>query len=157
MIPAALPRVFGWIALSVGTVGLLVSLGFVARTWSWHGGTVTAVGTVTGHRAAASGNHAPARPHGVRRQHATVAASASEIVRFADGTGVEHEFASGISVSNPFPIGAAIPVRYTPSTPGDAVVDTWFRVWGFPLVFSGAGLVFGLFGLVFVRSAPRVD
>ena len=121
------------------------------RVWTWREGTVTAVGTVTGHASSTSSIATPRRARGK-----TVA----EIVRFTDASGIEHEFRSTISTSHPFAVGDAAPVRYTAADPTDAVIDTPFRTWGFPAIFLGAGAVLAAGGLVFLgigRGVSRVS
>jgi len=145
--PARIPRMIGWIALVAGIALFLASLAILARTWMWHGATATTTGTVTDHRASVSSSRDPIRS-GARRQRGRTVA---EVVRFTDAGGAEHEFTSAVAVSQPFAIGSAIPVRYTPASPGDAVVDTWFRLWGLGTIFTGAGVVMCGFGAVFLR------
>lgn len=147
MIPARIPRTIGWIALAAGVAVSLASLAILARTWMWHGATATTTGTVTAHRASVSTSRDPSRTGARRQQGRTVA----EVVRFTDAGGAEHEFTSSVAVSHPFEVGAAIPVRYTPASPGDAVVGTWFRLWGLGTIFAGAGVVLCGFGAVFLR------
>jgi hypothetical protein len=147
VIPARIPRTIGWIALAAGTALSIASLAILVRTWMWHGATATSIGTVTAHRAAVSSSRDPSRT-GARRQ---LGRTLAEVVRFADADGTEHGFTSPVSVSHPFAIGDAIPVRYTPASPGDAVVDTWFRLWGLGTIFTGAGVVLCGFGAVFLR------
>ena len=53
-------------------------------------------------------------------------------------------------------MGAALTVRYTPTDPADAVIDTWFRLWGFPLVFAAGAALATLSGLVFASFSRRI-
>ena len=78
--------------------------------------------------------------------------SFAEVVRFADAEGREHTVESAISVSHPFAVGETVPVRYEPSDPAGARIDSWFRIWGFPLVFLAGGALFAFAGAVFVLS-----
>ena len=132
-------RMVGTIAIAIGLLEVTVALGFLIHAWSWHSGTVGAAGTVIAHerskRATAS--------RGVSRP------TYAEIVRFTDASGAQHEFRSRISSSDPFAVGAAVPVRYSAADPSDATIGSWFRLWGFPLIFIGAGLVFAAVGVAF--------
>ena len=47
-------------------------------------------------------------------------------------------------------------LRYDPADPTDATIDTWFRLWGFPLIFLGVGLVEIGVGIGFLAVARRV-
>lgn len=81
----------------------------------------------------------------------------SEIVEFIAADGARFEFRSRIGSSDPFPIGAQVPVRYNPVDPTDATIDTWFRLWGFPLIFLAVGFVEMAVGVVFLAVARRVS
>jgi hypothetical protein len=47
-------------------------------------------------------------------------------------------------------------VRYNPADPTDATIDTWFRLWGFPLIFLAAGVIELAVGIGFLAVARRV-
>jgi hypothetical protein len=152
--PMAVVRVFrfaGWAVAAMGLVGFIVVLVILGRTWSWHAGTVTASGTVRAHDAASI--RTASRPTG----RSGARPSYAEVVEFTDTAGARHEFRSWITTSDPFPVGAAVTVRYTPADPADAVIDTWFRVWGFPLVFAAGASLVMLVGLVFASFSRRIE
>lgn len=145
-------RACSWCVVGIGVVGLCVVIVILASRWAWHAGTATAAGTVTSHASgAASRAVGPGANSRARR------ASHAEVVAFTDGAGVKHEFTSTLSTSRPFAIGASVPVRYTPSDPSDAVIDTWFRLWGFPLIFAGGAVVFIGFGAAMLVPRRRID
>jgi len=139
-------RMVGTVAIAIGLVETIVALGFLVHAWSWHSGTVAAAGTVIAHerstRATAS--------RGVSRP------TYAEVVRFSDASGAQHEFRSRISSSDPFAVGEAVPVRYSSADPSDATIGSWFRLWGFPLIFIGAGLVFAAVGVTFRGIGGRI-
>ena len=143
-------RIAGRAVAAMGLVGFVVVLVILGRTWSWHAGTVTASGTVRAHDAASI--RTTSRPTG----RTGARPSYAEVVEFTDTAGARHEFRSWISTSDPFPVGAAVTVRYTPTDPADAVIDTWFRLWGFPLVFAAGAALAMLFGLVFASFSRRI-
>ena len=143
-----IPRVIGATALAIGVLLAVVSLVLLARSWSWHQGTIATTGTVVEHRSSTSMHRNP-NSAGPRSRRATTFA---EVVRFADAEGREHTVESAISVSHPFAVGETVPVRYEPSDPAGARIDSWFRIWGFPLVFLAGGALFASVGAVFVLS-----
>jgi hypothetical protein len=67
------------------------------------------------------------------------------------------EFRSKISSSDPFAVGATVPVRYNPADPSDASIDTWFRLWGFPLIFLAVGVLEMCVGMIFLAVSRRVS
>ena len=136
-------RRIGMIAIACGMLVSVVAGAVLVHRWSWHAGTAVAEGTVVAHEASK-----PRTGRGSRSR------SVAEIVRFTDAAGVEREFTSSVSTSDPFAIGGRVPVRYRTDAPADAAVDTLFRTWGFPAIFVGAGGVMAAFGLVFLRSRP---
>jgi hypothetical protein len=144
-------RLAGRAVAAMGLIGVVVVLVILGRTWSWHAGTVTASGTVRAHDAASI--RTASRPTGRRGARPSYA----EVVEFTDTAGARHEFRSWITTSDPFPVGAAVTVRYTPADPADAVIDTWFRVWGFPLVFAAGASLVMLFGIVFASFSRRIE
>jgi hypothetical protein len=135
----------------MGLVGFVVVLVILGRTWSWHAGTVTASGAVRAHDAASI--RTASRPTG----RTGARPSYAEVVEFTDTAGARRKFRSWLSTSDPFPVGAAVTVRYTPTDPADAVIDTWFRLWGFPLVFAAGAALAMLFGLVFASFSRRIE
>lgn len=71
------------------------------------------------------------------------------VVRFRAADGVEYtvEETRGYSGSQPFQEGDSVTVRYAPSNPRQAMIATFFEIWGpavlltlFGLAFLGAGL-----------------
>lgn len=147
-----IPRAIGAMALAIGVLLAVVSLVLLARSWSWYGRTVETTGTVVEHRSSTSTHRNPSAA-GPRTRRATTYA---EVVRFADAEGREHTVESAISVSHPFAVGETVPVRYEPSDPAGARIDSWFRIWGFPLVFLAGGALFASVGAVFVLSGRSV-
>jgi len=147
-------RIAGRAVAAMGLVGFVVVLVILGRTWSWHAGTVTASGTVRAHDAASI--RTASRPTG-RTGRTGARPSYAEVVEFTDTAGARYEFRSWLSTSDPFPVGAAVTVRYTPTDPADAVIDTWFRLWGFPLVFAAGAALAMLFGLVFASFSRRIE
>ena len=141
-----IPRLIGLVAIVIGLGEMIVASVFVVRAWSWHGGTVTAPGTVIRHEF----------PERGAASHGTTGPTSAEVVRFTDAVGAAREFKSSIATSHPFAVGESVTVRYTAADPADAVIDSWFRIWGFPLVFVGAGAVFALVGLAFRGAVARI-
>ena len=141
-----LSRMVGTVAIAIGLLEMIVALGFLAHAQSWHAGTVGTAGTVIAHERSARATAG----RGVRRP------TYAEVVRFLDASGAQHEFRSRIATSDPFAVGAAVPVRYSAADPTDAAIDSWFRLWGFPLIFVGAGLVFAAVGLAFRGIGGRI-
>lgn len=135
-------RMIGTVAIAVGLLELTVAVAFLIYTWSWHSGAMTATGTIVAHETT---------PHSISSP-----ATYAEIVRFTDASGAQHEFRSRISSSDPFAVGTAVPVRYSDADPSDAAIDSWFRLWGFPLIFVGAGLLFTAVGVAFRGIGGRI-
>lgn len=144
-------RVFGIAMLALGAAFVIGSLVVLGSRWSWHARSTSAVGEVVAHRSAMRAGGAAARSAGTPSM-----SSRAEVVRFADAQGATHEFTSALATSRPFEVGARVPVRYVADSPDDAVIDTWFRMWGFPLIFSGAGVFQMIVGTVFLLSGRRV-
>lgn len=76
--------------------------------------------------------------------------SYAERVTFQDAQGATHEFISTLSTSHPYTVGSTVPVRYDPSEPSSAGIDTHFRNWFVPGLLFLMGLFFTVFGY-FVR------
>ena len=124
------PRIVGVTFLFVGLVTEVVAGYAAIRTGSWLSTSVETTGKVTDHESRRS------------RKGRTIA----ERVTFADPEGVEHEFVSSISSSSPFPIGSSVPVRFDPSNPNVAAINTPFRNWFIPGLLATIGLVFTFLG-----------
>lgn len=124
------PRIVGVTFLFVGLVTQGVAGYAAIRTGSWLSTSVETTGKVTDHESRRS------------RKGRTIA----ERVTFADPEGVEHEFVSSISSSSPFPIGSSVPVRFDPSNPNVAAINTPFRNWFIPGLLATIGLVFTFLG-----------
>ncbi len=139
-------RMVGNVAIAIGLLEMIVALGFLVHAQSWHAGTVGTAGTVVAHERStrATAGRGVSRP------------TYAEVVRFLDASGVQHEFRSRVATSDPFAVGEAVPVRYAAADPTDATIDSWFRLWGFPLIFVGAGLVFAAVGLAFRGIGGRI-
>ena len=138
-------RMIGTVAIAIGLLELTVAVAVLIYLWSWHSGAMTATGTVVAHETT---THASSR-------RGSSSATYAEIVRFTDASGAQHEFRSRISSSDPFAVGTAVPVRYSAAGPSDATIDSWFRLWGFPLIFVGAGLLFTAVGFAFRGLGDR--
>lgn len=69
------------------------------------------------------------------------------VVVFEDANGREVEFRSR-SGSNPpaFSRGETVSVLYESTTPESARINTFFSLWGLPIILCGLGLVFGAIG-----------
>jgi hypothetical protein len=141
-------RVIGLAAIAAGLLLAIGALAVLADGWSWYGRSASASGTVVAH----DGGGVSVRVGGGSRSQR---ASYAEVVSFTDASGALHEFKSRIATSDPFAVGASVPVRYDPGNPADATIDTWFRLWGFPLIFVGAGVLMAVLGGVFVGFGSR--
>ena len=139
------PRMIGTVAIAVGLLELTVAVAVLIYTWSWHSGAMTATGTVVAHETT---THSSSR-------RGSSSATYAEIVRFTDASGAQVEFRSRIATSYPFEVGATVPVVYTAADGSDATIDSWFRLWGFPLIFVGAGLLFTAVGFAFRGLGDR--
>ncbi|MFM7260673.1 MAG: DUF3592 domain-containing protein, partial [bacterium] len=145
------------IGMIVMGIGLLVGSGFVLwRTNTWYATSTTTSGTVIAQALGVSSGQMPANGAGSRGTSTSSRPTRAEVVEFTTPDGARHEFRSRISSSDPFEVGASVPVRYNPADPTDATIDTWFRVWGFPLIFLGAGLIEIVVGIGFLAVARRV-
>ena len=143
-----IPRMIGVTAIAIGVTMAAVSTVVVVRSWLWYGRTVVTTGTVVENRPSTS-THRDPNSVGPRTHRAT---TYSEVVCFADAEGREHTVESAISVSHPFAVGETVPIRYEPSDPAGARIHSWFRIWGFPLVFLAGGALFACVGAAFVLS-----
>lgn len=147
-----LGRLARWIgigAIAAGALQTLACAAVLVRTSAWLSRTTTAEGTVVAHEAASPAAAGARAPHGGRT------ATVVEVVRFRDADGIERRFTSSIATSHPFAPDAPVTVRYRPDAPDDARIDTFFRIWGLPLVLAGGGLVMVGFGVVFLRAGQR--
>lgn len=152
---AARVVVIGMVVMGIGFV--LGSGFFLWRTNAWHATSVATSGTVIGQALGLRSGQMPASgvaPRGT--SSGSTRPTRAEIVEFNTPDGARHEFRSRIGSSDPFAVGASVPVRYNPADPTDATIDTWFRVWGFPLIFLGAGLIEIVVGIGFLAVARRV-
>jgi hypothetical protein len=125
---------------------------FLWRTNEWIATSATANGTVTAQASSMRTGGGPAGTPGRGGSRPTRA----EVVEFTTPDGARCEFRSRISSSDPFPVGATVPVRYNPADPTDATIDTWFRIWGFPLIFLGVGVIELCVGVAFLAVSRRV-
>lgn len=146
------------IAMVVMGIGFVLGSGFFLwRTNAWHATSVTTSGTVIGQALGLRSGQMPASgvaPRGI--SNGSRRPTRAEIVEFSTPDGTRHEFRSKIGSSDPFAVGATVPVRYNPADPTDATIDTWFRLWGFPLIFLAAGLIEIVVGIGFLAVARRV-
>jgi hypothetical protein len=124
------PRFVGVTFLFIGLITQGVAGYAAIRTGQWLSSSVETTGKVTDHESRRS------------RKGRTIA----ERVTFADPEGVEHEFVSSMSTSSPFAIGSPVPVRFDPTNPNVAAINTPFRNWFIPGLLGTIGLVFALIG-----------
>jgi len=148
---ARIRRLFGFAMLALGAAFVIGSLVVLSARWSWHANSSMAVGEVVAHTSAMNRSGTAGRP-----PRNPSASSRSEVVRFTDAQGATREFTSALATSRPFGIGERVSVRFTAESPDDAVIDTWFRMWGFPLIFAGAGAFQMIVGTVFLLSGRRI-
>ncbi|MEY2796098.1 MAG: hypothetical protein RIR10_1814 [Planctomycetota bacterium] len=144
------------IGMIVMGFGLSVGSGIVVwRTKTWLETSVTTTGTVT----AQSMQMQRSGPVGApgRNTSASSRPTRAEVVEFTAADGTRIEFRSKISSSDPFAVGATVPVRYNPADPADATIDTWFRLWGFPLIFLAVGVLEMCVGIIFLAVSRRVS
>lgn len=156
---AARVVVIGMVVMGIGFV--LGSGFFLWRTNAWHATSVATSGTVIGQALGLSSGQMPVNGAGPRgttpgSSRGSTRPTRAEIVEFNTPDGTRHEFRSKIGSSDPFAVGAAVPVRYNPADPTDATIDTWFRLWGFPLIFLAAGFIELAVGIGFLAVARRV-
>jgi hypothetical protein len=145
------------IGMIVMGFGLAVGSGVVLwRTKVWIETSVSATGTVTAQASSISGGRRLSNPQG-GGVSASKRPSRAEIVEFQTADGTRIEFRSKISSSDPFAVGATVPVRYNPADPADATIDTWFRLWGFPLIFLAVGVLEMCVGIIFLAVKRRVS
>jgi hypothetical protein len=69
---------------------------------------------------------------------------------------------TGSTSSNPpsYHVNQTVPILFDPSNPFGAKIDTFFSVWGGPVILGGLGTVFFLIGalmIVIPRSTARAD
>lgn len=143
------------IGMIVMGFGLCVGSGiFLWRTKVWMETSVSATGTVT----AQSMSMQRGGPVGAPRRNTSASSrpTRAEVVEFTAADGTRVEFRSKISSSDPFAVGATVPVRYNPADPTDASIDTWFRLWGFPLIFLAVGVLEMCVGVIFLAVSGRV-
>lgn len=78
------------------------------------------------------------------------------VVRFRVRSGVEHSFESGQGAKPPaFHVGERVEVLHDPRHPEDAMVRTFFQLWGMPLILGATGIALVLGWLLLVRAAHR--
>jgi hypothetical protein len=72
-------------------------------------------------------------------------------VTFTTPDGISHQYQS-TNASNPpeFRINQKIPIYFNPQNANDVKIDTFFDIWGMPLLFGGLGGVFIIIGFIFI-------
>jgi hypothetical protein len=144
------------IGMIVMGFGLCVGSGiFLWRTKVWMETSVSATGTVTAQSMSMQRGGSVGAPG--RNTSASSRPTRAEVVAFTAADGTRVEFRSKISSSDPFAVGATVPVRYNPADPTDASIDTWFRLWGFPLIFLAVGVLEMCVGMIFLAVSRRVS
>lgn len=125
-----------WIVPALGAVLLVAGLVVFFRTRRFLATAAATEGTVVGYQ---------------QRRSSKGRVSYRPIVRFTTTTGSAEEFTDSVS-SNPAPYheGAVVPVRYDANNPGNARLDSGFRLWLLPALLSGIGLAFLVIGVVLV-------
>ena len=77
-----------------------------------------------------------------------------EIVRFTAANGLEFEFTESVGTSHPYEKGERVPVRYQPTVPGDASIDSTLRIYLVPGILLSVGVGFALFAMFVKGSKP---
>ncbi|NGP88423.1 DUF3592 domain-containing protein [Fodinibius halophilus] len=71
----------------------------------------------------------------------------SPAIQFADSRGNSYEFVSNTSSSSPsYSRGENVDILYLPSDPQEAEIDSFFSLWGGPIIFGGLGFIFFAIG-----------
>jgi hypothetical protein len=124
--------------------GMLIGAGFgLANTRSFLAHASRAEGTVIALQ--------PRYPNNTSSSNSTLNSSSTSItfapmVRFShDGQVIDF---TASTASNPpsYHIGETVPVLYLPSAPFKAKIDSFFSLWGGPLIVGGLGAIFLLIG-----------
>ena len=125
-----------WIAL-VALIALQVAASVaLVRTDSWVGAGATATGTVVGHVADFDWRRGTWH---------------REIVEFTAPDGAPTRFIERAPRSDPYPKGALVPVRFRPTDPSDAAIDSGFRIREGPAALLALGTV-GVVVLLLLRG-----
>lgn len=126
---AASTRVVGIVFVIIGTIFLLVGLGFAWSSWSLLSVAERTEGTVI---------RMVGQQHRARNQNR---GGAAPVVEF-HVAGERHEFHSMLSTSPPqFQVGEKVTILYNPKDPRDAGIDSFVTLWLFPTIFGGIGAV----------------
>jgi len=124
-----------WVGLAQGVVWTLLSLGCFIHTTIFTAKSVKTTGTVV-------------------ELHKNIdddgALTYSPVFQFTTKDGATQTVTSN-SGSNPpgFEIGTQVPIRYEPSDPSAAAINTFWQTWPFAAGFGIAAVVMTLFGLFF--------
>jgi len=125
-----------WIALVVLIALQVAASVMLVRTEFWVGAGATTTGTVVGHVADSDWK----RGTWYR-----------EIVEFTAPDGTPTRFIERAPRSDPHPKGALVPVRFRPTEPSDAAIDSGFRIWEGPALLLALG-TFGVIVLLLLRG-----
>ncbi len=129
--PAAVRRIKLAMWIIAGLLQVVGAIGLI-HAETWHAASVTTSGVVVGHQS-----------HKVKGR-----TKSAETVTFLTATGESITFTDSTSSSDPFPKGAHVPVRYSPTNASSAMIDEWHRLWLFPGILFAMGstlVVVGMF------------
>ena len=85
-------------------------------------------------------------------------AHAYPVFQFVNNETGEEIIAQSSSGSNPpdFHVGQEVDILYNPQNPYDVKVNSFWEIWGGPLILAGLGGIFLLVGLTKLTSVIRV-
>ncbi len=77
-------------------------------------------------------------------------------ISYIDENGFKQTGQTNMSSSSyNYPRGAEVNILYDTRNPGEVRINTWFSLWGFPLIFLGVGIVLAIVAVVVSRNMGK--
>lgn len=77
-------------------------------------------------------------------------------ISYIDENGYKQTGQTNMSSSSyNYPRGAEVNILYDTRNPGEIRINTWFSLWGFPLIFLAAGIVLAISAVVVSRNMGK--
>lgn len=145
--PMGPPRWIPWVFMGVAVILFAVAAGFALNNLRYRDAE-TATGTVIEHV------YSPIRTEDDDGRSRTRDAW-KEVVQWTDVDGESHTIVGDVSSTHPRAIGRDVTVQYFPGDVGSARLAGFWDQWLVTVITVGMGLLFGLFGVVFLSIFRR--
>ena len=136
----ASPKVAVYILAFMAVIFTSVGGGFLYFTNDFVKNSVAVTGTVIGVSVSYSDNSTTYKP----------------TISYVDAEGNKQTGRTFLSSSGyNFPRGSKIDILYDTRTPSDIRIDSWFALWGFPMIFLGVGLLLAFIAVFVALSIKK--